>query len=540
MSFRESNFRDLQIGTKLSIGFGVAVLMMLIVIVLGIISMVRINKGMEELVNRTTMKIWYSTIVEDSVHTIDNAILNSILARDQQTSMVEYVRIMTARKTYEGAIEEIEKLEDSQRGSYIIKQMLVLLRQGRKKNDAVIEMVRDGRYEEARDLYLTTYRTPLGSIRQVSSELVSYEKEQGNVNYALALKIYRTTSFAFICIGIIALILSTIAAFILTKSITKPLTNGVNIAEQIGKGNLSVEIDVPYGKGDETVRLLVAMKEMVEKLKKMNEIEHQLYQSQKHETVGRLAGGIAHDFNNILSVIIGNAQLMKMNGQSSQKMLERCMVIEKAVLKASDLIKQLLAFSRKQALELHIVNVNDVVNEFDKMIRRLLNENIDLKIVAHSGLAYTKIDISQMNQVVLNLVVNAKEAMPDGGVLTIETDMVYIDNEFCQGNVDARPGNHVIISVTDTGTGMNRETLDNIFEPFFTTKESGTGLGLSVVYGIVRQHGGFLEVDTEIGKGTRFSVYLPYVDEQGSLEGKILNKDEGAFIEGRGESILVV
>lgn len=531
----EVKLRRFRIGTRLSIGFALIVAFMIALIVLGIASMNRINDRLESLANETTVKIWYATMIQDSVHVIDNAILNMIVTRDEKTTMMEYVRVMTARRTCEGAMEEIAKLEHTHYGRDILQRMQHGLGASRREDGKAIELARAGLYAKAAGIFLQTSRTTGASVRQVCSELVSYEKEEANASYLAAAKTYRVTSLMFIVLGIIVLAIASAAAILLTRSITVPLKQGVHVANRLGSGDLSVEID---GSGtDETGRLLGAMKEMAGKLKKLGEVEHQLVQSQKLETVGRLAGGIAHDFNNLLSIILGNTQLMKIQNPKAEKVVERCTVIESAVMRASDFIKQLLAFSRRQILEFRPVRIDKMVREFEKMMRRMLHENIEMIITTHSDFASVKIDTAQINQVILNLVVNAREAMPDGGRLTIETDVVVIDRDFCSLHPGAKAGTYVVLSVSDTGIGMSRHVIENIFEPFFTTKDSGTGLGLSVVYGIIRQHGGFIDVVSEPDRGTRFSVYLPYTNEK--IVSAPSRASEG-LVKGTGEVVLVV
>ncbi len=529
------NLRRFRIATRLSIGFGLIVAFMIALIVLGIVSMNRINERFEDLASKTTVKIWYATMIQDSVHVVDNAILKMIVARNEQTTMMEYVRVMTARKTFEGAVEEIARLEDTPYGSEILRRMQQRLGERKAENSKAIELARVGKYRQAAGIFLETSRTTGAVVRQVCSELVSYEKEEARTSYLAATRTRRLTSLMFVVMGLMALGIASAAAVLLTKSITAPLKQGVHAANRLGSGDLSVEID---GSGtDETGMLLRAMKEMAEKLKKLSEVEHQLVQSQKLETVGRLAGGIAHDFNNMLSIILGNTQLLKMKHPKGEKVAERCTVIENAVMRASDFIKQLLAFSRRQILEFRSVKIDGMVREFEKMMRRMLHENIEMRIITRSDFASVKVDTAQISQVILNLVVNAREAMPDGGRLTIETDLVILDNDFCALHPDAGTGGYVVLSVSDTGIGMNQEVIKNIFEPFFTTKESGTGLGLSVVYGIIRQHGGFIDVASEPDRGTRFSVYLPYSSEEGTSP----SPDAVEGLErGAGESILIV
>jgi len=244
-------------------------------------------------------------------------------------------------------------------------------------------------------------------------------------------------------------------------------------------------------------------------------LEEGLRQAQKLESVGRLAGGIAHDFNNLLTVIGGNVALAVVGLPPDDERLELLSEAERAVHSAANLTRQLLTFSRKQVIAPQVVNINAAVGELDKMLRRLIGEDVDLQTTLEPGLGQTLVDVGQLEQILVNLVVNARDAMPDGGKLTVETANVTLDEEYCKTHVDARPGRHVMLAVSDEGTGMTDEVRQHIFEPFFTTKSSGrgTGLGLPMVYGAVRQHGGHLAVYSEPGRGATFKIYLPRVDE---------------------------
>ena len=244
------------------------------------------------------------------------------------------------------------------------------------------------------------------------------------------------------------------------------------------------------------------------------ELESQLLQAQKMESIGRLAGGIAHDLNNLLLPVLGHADMALMSLVEQDPLREDLRGIRDAALRARNLTRQLLAFSRKQVLEMRLLDLDQVVAGFERTLGRLLGENIEIRSRPAADLGAIQADPSQIELVLLNLAVNARDAMPDGGVLTIQTANATLDEGYVRAHPDARPGPHVALAVTDDGVGMDSDTLGRIFEPFFTTKDSpgGTGLGLSTVYGIVQQHGGHIRVDSQPGKGTTVTVCLPRVE----------------------------
>jgi PAS domain S-box-containing protein len=245
-------------------------------------------------------------------------------------------------------------------------------------------------------------------------------------------------------------------------------------------------------------------------------LENQLQQARRMEAVGRLAGGIAHDFNNLLTIIKGYVEMATNRAASQPELRGDLQHIGDASERAGSLVRQLLAFSRKQVLKPKVLDLNSIVLNLDKLLRRLLAEVIEMKTIVGKNIGAVKADPGQIEQVIMNLVVNARDAMPKGGRILIETANVELDETYAQDHATVRPGRYVMLAVTDTGIGMAADTVAHIFEPFYTTKESGrgTGLGLSTVYGIVKQSGGYIWVYSEPGKGTSFKVYLPRVDDR--------------------------
>jgi len=283
----------------------------------------------------------------------------------------------------------------------------------------------------------------------------------------------------------------------------------------------------------------VAEKERTVALEALQNTEKQLLQSQKLEAVGRLAGGISHDFNNLLTVILGYSDIMKRNLQEGHPLRRNVEEIVRASERAASLTRQLLAFSRKQVMQPKVFDLNTVVTDLEKMLRRMIGEDVELRVSLQSELGNIKADPVQLEQVIMNLVVNARDAMPKGGKLSIETTNVYLDEAYAREHVSVVPGDYVMLAISDTGCGMDEETRQHIFEPFFTTKEQGkgTGLGLSMVYGIVRQSEGNIWVYSEEGRGTTFKIYFPRV----SAHAEEHRRTSGALDGPRGsETILLV
>jgi len=338
-------------------------------------------------------------------------------------------------------------------------------------------------------------------------------------------------------IGAILFVMGVVSAFVLSRNITVPLHELTAGATAISRGDHSRTVNI--NRRDELGELATAFNAMVEKLREsqrelerkvhertaqleeanhrldeaLHHTENQLVQSQKLEAVGRLAGGISHDFNNLLTVILGYTDISKRNLKEGDPLLRNLEEISKASERAASLTRQLLAFSRKQVMQPKVFDMNTVVSDLRKMLRRMIGEDVELRVSLETELGNIKADPVQLEQVIMNLVVNARDAMPKGGKLSIETSNIYLDEAYAREHVSVVPGEYVMLAISDTGCGMDEETRQRIFEPFFTTKEpgKGTGLGLSMVYGIVRQSGGNIWVYSEEGTGTTFKIYFPRV-----------------------------
>jgi len=258
--------------------------------------------------------------------------------------------------------------------------------------------------------------------------------------------------------------------------------------------------------------------EMVEDITDQLSLEQQLRQSQKMEAIGRLAGGVAHDFNNILQTMLGYGQMLAERLDETDDAHEFAEEIVTGTERAAALTRQLLAFSRRQVLQMEDLDLNDVIDGLIKMVTRLIGENIRVDVLKGRRLGVVCADLGQVEQILMNLCVNARDAMPEGGLLTIETENVRIDSAYCAIHPWAKAGRYVLLSVTDSGCGMDAQTVQQVFEPFFTTKGpgEGTGLGLATVYGIVKQHDGMIQAYSEVGKGTVFKIYLPVVERAAS------------------------
>ena len=294
----------------------------------------------------------------------------------------------------------------------------------------------------------------------------------------------------------------------------------------------------PDGRPTEIIAVGRDITERKKVAEERDKLEKQLAQAQKMETIGRLAGGVAHDFNNMLSVILGYVDLAKLHVAPKHFILKDIAEIEKAAIRSRDITRQLLAFSRQQIIEPKVIDINEMIARVQKALIRLIGEDIELEVIRGENLGMVKFDPSQMEQILINLAVNARDAMPDGGKLMMETENVALDDCYCDNHAGFTPGRYVRLSVSDNGVGMDQETLQHIYEPFFTTKETGkgTGLGLATIYGIVQQNNSFINVYSEPGHGTTFNIYIPHTTEERDVKEK---SEREPAAQGTGNVLLV-
>jgi PAS domain S-box-containing protein len=300
---------------------------------------------------------------------------------------------------------------------------------------------------------------------------------------------------------------------VLTQGV--PVLDALHQFEREGVITWISETKAPiHSPGGETIGLVGIARDVTERVTteaNLRRVEEQLRQSQKMEAIGQLAGGVAHDFNNVLSVILGYGEILLEEVPKDDPKHADLSVMVGAAQRAAALTRQLLAFSRRRVVQPDVVDLNTTVWAVDKMLRRIIGEDIDLRTTLASSPATVRADPTQLEQIILNLTVNARDAMPQGGTIEIQTSSIELDEAYAERHVGVSPGTYVLLKVTDTGTGMDADTQKRIFEPFFTTKEvgRGTGLGLSTVYGIVQQCSGHIVLESEVGKGTTFFIYLP-------------------------------
>ena len=353
-------------------------------------------------------------------------------------------------------------------------------------------------------------------------------------------KTIKNLVFMSFIIGGVFLALGAGVVYLLAKRITKPLNRLTEAVKTLGKVG-SVE-KVPVETQDEVGRLAEAFNNMSESLRTRDEekkrLEEQLWHAQKMEAVGTLAGGIAHDFNNILTAIIGYGNLLQMEIYENDSARSEVEQILASAERAANLTRSLLAFSRKQLIQSQPITLNENIKDVEKLLTRLIREDIEIKLRLSSEDLIVMADPGQLEQVLMNFATNARDAMPGGGVLTITTESVELKREFFSAHGPEKPGKYALISISDTGLGMDKKTRERIFDPFFTTKEvgRGTGLGLSMIYGIIKQHEGYIDVSSKPGKGTTFRVYLPLTESEVDKKKKL---ESLSRLEGGEETVLI-
>src|ERR1700687_970819 len=360
-------------------------------------------------------------------------------------------------------------------------------------------------------------------------------------SYTQALAYLERLNRLLLALGLIAVFAACLICFVISDTFTRPLENLVQGVRAVELGDFTYPLESRGG--DEVAEVTGAFARMRGTLQsneaKRQQLEDQLRQSQKMEALGRLAGGVAHDFNNLLTVIKGHCDLILERLDPADPSHSGSQQIRKAADRAVVLTRQLLAFSRSQVLQPGVLDLNALIGEMDKLLPRLIREDIEFVFRQGVPLGRVKADPGQVEQVILNLTVNACDAMPQGGKLTIETRNVTVDAEYASTRPTIQQGSYVMLATTDTGHGMDAANKARIFEPFFTTKEKGkgTGLGLATVYGVVKQSGGFIWVDSVVAKGTCFEIYLPHIDAP--VDSSVLETPT-APISTRAEAVLVV
>ena len=393
----------------------------------------------------------------------------------------------------------------------------------------------------------TPQEIQLGAERFLVSTVSLSPQGRSGASLTILRSLDRATAFlhdlnsVLLGLGILSVLAGSTLVFLISDTFTRPLANLVGGVRALERGDFSYSLGSTSG--DEVAEVTAAFDRMRASLQRSQsehkQLEERLRQAHKMEAVGRLAGGVAHDFNNLLTIIRGHGDLLLDRPDVDTAQQHSIDQIQKAAGKAVSMTRQLLAFSRMQVLQPRVLDLNAVLSDMAKMLPRLIGEDIEYAFLPEAKLAPVKADPGQIEQVIMNLVVNSRDAMPHGGTITVRTRNVFMDEAEASQHSPMTAGHYVLLSVSDTGEGMSPETKAHIFEPFFTTKEvgKGTGLGLATVYGVVKQSGGFVWVDSAPGKGATFEIYLPQVAEPAE---KLEAEPKPAAVPRGSETILVV
>ncbi len=392
-----------------------------------------------------------------------------------------------------------------------ISQSVVLVGDGLRTRSVVRDLTPEREWEEALRLSRLRFQrffanAPVGiALLDREGRLEEANRALGDLFGVPAANLIGKDLLSFLSPESAAEVTAKIAAVLKGDAITRPVD--VRVSKPRDKSASLFISRLGGGEGATQASVVLHFIDTTEQ----KSLETQFAQSQKMQAVGQLAGGVAHDFNNLLTAMIGFCDLLLLRFRPGDPSFADIMQIKQNANRAANLVRQLLAFSRQQTLQPRVLNITDVLAELSHLLRRLIGENIELKVVHGRDLGLVKVDQGQLEQVIINLAVNARDAMAGGGTLTIRTANMSSEYPMRRGHEVMPPGEYVQIEVTDTGIGIPRENLARIFEPFFSTKEvgSGTGLGLSTVYGIVKQTGGFVFVESELSKGAQFSIFLP-------------------------------
>jgi signal transduction histidine kinase/CheY-like chemotaxis protein len=463
----------------------------------------------------------FEEVIEVSVYNGEGGLLE----KEQRQGIMKHEKVLLQNS--KDPKEIFEKLTESQSLEYI-------------ENNSILEfwapVLSSSDYSTEEHVFLDDFKD------QERKEITGFV----GIKISKEMLIKKSKGFLYngILLGSIFFLIGSMVIYFITRGITKPLNRLTEVVNAFGTG--SSFTPVPVETKDEIGELAIAFNNMSESLmRREEEKEHlgeQLRHAQKMEAIGTLAGGIAHDFNNILTAIYGYSILLKLKLDENNPLCHEVENIISAAERAANLTKSLLAYSRKQPIDLRPVNLNELIKDVKKLLTRLISEEIEFSLNLIEKDLIVMVDPGQMEHVLFNLATNARDAMPNGGTLTITSEYVELkqncvsNNNFVSNNKE-KTNKYALLTVSDTGIGMNNEILEKIFDPFFTTKEvgKGTGLGLSMVYGIIEQHKGFIDVSSEPDKGAKFKIYLPLI--MMTVEDKITEKIP--IIRGGRETILI-